>query len=38
MQALLQSAELKKSVTGKTIDGRYTGKEPEPHLAGVPSH
>ena len=28
--ALLQGAGLRKGVTGKTIDGKYTGKDPEP--------
>lgn len=28
-QAVLQAANLQKGVTGKTIGGRYTGKEPE---------
>ncbi len=29
MQAELKAANLQKGVTGKTIGGRYTGKEPE---------
>jgi hypothetical protein len=29
MQAVLQGAKLQKGVTGKTINGRWTGKEPE---------
>lgn len=28
--ALLGGAELRRGVTGKTINGVYTGKEPEP--------
>lgn len=28
-------AGLRKGVTGKTVDGRYTGKEPEPTSSGV---
>lgn len=31
--ALLQSAGLQKRVTGKTIGGRYLGREPEPGQA-----
>jgi hypothetical protein len=34
MQAVLKGADLQKGVTGKTIDGRWTGKEPE--TAGEP--
>ncbi len=29
MQALLEGAALKPGVTGKTVGGRYTGREPE---------
>lgn len=32
--ALLQAADLKERVTGKTIGGRYLGKEPEPAQPG----
>lgn len=28
--ALVEGAGLKQRVTGKTVDGRYLGKEPEP--------
>ena len=34
MQAVLKGADLQKGVTGKTINGRWTGKEPE--TAGKP--
>lgn len=32
-EGLLRDADLKKRVTGKTVDGRYLGREPEPEPA-----
>ena len=35
LQALFQGANLKKGVTGKTLNGKYLGKEPEPEAAAA---
>ena len=35
LQALLQGASLKKGVTGRTLNGKYLGKEPEPEAAAA---
>ena len=31
-QSLLEGASLRQGVTGKTVNGQYTGKEPDPEL------